>query len=445
MKYIGFLLPVIVLIIGVIFFLKRRKQSHRSENSAGENTDINTDIDTDIHMEPEEPPAEEKPPAIPVEMLPAEAIPDKSKLVEITDPMLLARIDQLIPGLLQAGAAAENVLQAGAAAVNSAVQAVPDSGEVLYRAIIPAGTQLAESQNMEGAVRGFYHGADGIGGHAELLPVESQTETSIAVNTAAAAMGVASIVVGQYYMTRLNKELGEISEGISQITDFQDNEYRSRVFSVISHVKTMADFQMEILENTELRLSKISQADSLEEECTKLLGQTNFTLAGFTRKTGLDYAEYEYEVGKAQSWHRYQKALLDVLYSISELKYALHLGTVSREQCEAIVSTYTKQAEDTQILLSQWHHENLQRFGIDTDESRRKRSGFDGMLYFLPGLLYDDLNFKSIRKSTAEMIEEQLTGHEEKDSQDTSDLFARDVQLIFQDGKLYYLPFLDTQ
>lgn len=160
------------------------------------------------------------------------------------------------------------------------------------------GARLADSKAMESAVRGIYHGADGIKSHADLVAVEAQKGTAV-VATSAAAMGVASMVVGQYYMNRINEELGEISDGISQITDFQDNDYRSRVFSLASHVKTIADFQSEILENSELRLSKISQLDSLEEECTKLLGQANLTLAGFTKKTGLDYDSYEKRIGKS--------------------------------------------------------------------------------------------------------------------------------------------------
>ena len=46
---------------------------------------------------------------------------------------------------------------------------------------------------------------------------------------------------------------------------YGSNEYRSRVFSLVAHVKKIADFQTEILENDELRLSKIAQLDSLEE------------------------------------------------------------------------------------------------------------------------------------------------------------------------------------
>ena len=180
-------------------------------------------------------------PVIQIGILPADAISDETKLVEITDSKVLAHINNLVPGLAQAGNAA-----------NNATQAVKANGEVLYRAIIPAGAKLTDSKAMEGA------------GHANLVAVEAQKGTAVA------AMGVASMIVGQYYMTQINAELGVISDGISQIQNFQDNEYRSRVFSLVAHVKKIADFQTEILENDELRLSKIAQLDSLEEECTTL-------------------------------------------------------------------------------------------------------------------------------------------------------------------------------
>ena len=61
-------------------------------------------------------------------MLPAEEIPDESRLVEITDSKVLARVNNLVPGLAQAGVAGTN-----------AVQAAKARNEVLYRAIIPAG------------------------------------------------------------------------------------------------------------------------------------------------------------------------------------------------------------------------------------------------------------------------------------------------------------------
>lgn len=366
---------------------------------------------------------------IQMEMLPAESIPDEGKLVEIKDSKILAYVNNLVPGFAQAGIAGNNTMQA-----------VKAGDEVLYRAIIPVGAKLTDSKAREGAVRGFYRGANGIQGHANLVAVEAQKETAVVANTAAAAMGVASMVVGQYYMTQINAELGKINDGISKIADFQDNEFRSRVFSLVVHVKKIADFQIEILENEEMRLSKIAQLDNLEEECTKLLGQTNLTLVGYTKKKDLDYEEYEKELKDAQNWYMYQEALLNVLHKISDLRYTLHLGAVSREQCRALLPTYTKQVFDTQEMLSGWHQDSVKRLSIDTENEKRKRDGFDGFIHLLPGLFNSDLKFRAIAKGTATMIAVQTSGHDGEIQQDNSDLYAEDVQLISKNGKIYYLP-----
>lgn len=366
---------------------------------------------------------------IQMEMLPSEFINDESQLVEITNSKVLDRVNNLVPGLVQAGNAA-----------NNATQAVQANSGVLYRAIIPAGAKLTNSNAMENAVRGIYHGTDGIKGHANLVAVETQKGTAVVANTAAAAMGVASMVVGQYYMTQINAELGLISESISRISDFQDNEYRSKVFSLIAHVKKISDFQVEILDNNELRLSKIAQLDSLEEECTQLLGQANLTLAGYTKNKEIDYKAYERELKEAQNWFLCQKSLLDIMYKISDLRYTLHLGAVSREQCMALLPIYRQQVVDTQARLTNWHQGNTKRLNIEIEETRRKRDGLDGVIHYIPGLIKNELNFREIDKTTANMIDEQIYGNSSSYKQEQSELYREDVQLISKGGKVYYLP-----
>lgn len=428
MEYVvvGICIVAVVAIATLLIYRRKRMNSLEGECKSDQDSGAIITQQT-IEFSQSDPKLDEL--VIQMEMLPVEAISDESKLVEITDSKVLARVNNLLPGLLQAGLSGSNAFQTAKA-----------GSEVLYRTIIPAGAKLTNSKAMEGAVRGFYRGADGIKGHANLVAVQAQNGTAVAANTAAAAMGVASMVVGQYYMTQINAELGEISDGISKISDFQDNEFRGRIFSLVAHVKKIADFQVEILENDDLRLSKITQLDNLEEECTQLLGQVNLTLAGFAKKNDLDYASYEKELKEAQSWYTYQKALLDVLYKISDLRYTLHFGAVSREQCAALLPTYTKQVEDTQALLTGWHQTSVNRLGIDTDEIKRKRVGFDGVIHFIPGLFNDDLKFKAIDKRTVEMITDQASIKSIVHSQDTSDLYADDVQLISKDGKIYYLP-----
>ena len=370
---------------------------------------------------------------IKIEMLPVEAIKDENSLIEITDNRVLARVNNLIPGLIQAGNTANNLILAAQATTN----------EVLYRAIIPAGTKLANSNTMNGAVRGFINGTKGIQEHANFVAVEvNNGAVPITTNSVVATMGIASIIVGQYYMAQINTELKIISNGISQIQNFQNNEYRSRVLSLVTHIKKIADFQTEILENDELRLSKILQLDSLEEECTQLLGQANLTLMDFTKKSELKYKEYENILGSVQEWFMYQKSLLDILCKISDLRYTLYLGVVSREQCIAILPIYSKYVSDTQKQLTTWHKGVANQLGIDIEKGHRKRSGINGTFHSIIGFIANDdsYNFKSMEKKTIDMIKEQELGHNKNYPIDTSELYNEDVQLIVKNGKIYYLP-----
>ena len=122
----------------------------------------------------------------------------------------------------------------------------------------------------------------------------------------------------------------------------------------------------------------------------------------------------------------YQKSLLDVLYKISDLRYTLHLGAVSREQCVALLPTYTKQVSDTQERLTAWHEGTTQRLEIEIHEIRRKRQGFDWAIHFIPGLFNDNFNFRSIEKKTAKMITAQASGHESLHVVDTSEIYAEE-------------------
>lgn len=376
---------------------------------------------------------------IKVEKLPIDSIKDENSLIELTDKGILTRINNLIPGLLQAGNTANNLMLAAQATKN----------EVLYRAIIPAGTKLASSNTMDSAVRGFINGANGkIQEHANFVAVEvNNGAIPVATNSIVAAMGVASIIVGQYYMTKINTELKMINNEISQIQSFLLNEYKSNLSYLIASIKEIIDFQTEILENDELRLNKISQLDHLKEICAKLLGQTNLTLFDFTKKEELDYDEYEKILGTVQNWFMYQKVLMNIMYKISDLKYILHFGACSRKQCNALFLIYAEQSDEIQTLLTNWHKNIAKRLSIDTEKCHRKRSGFNESFHGIIGFIKnsDNYNFKHIEKRTVNIIKSQMLGHNKDYLKSTSDLYNEDVQLISKNGKIYYLPNNETK
>lgn len=364
-----------------------------------------------------------------LETLPAEYIPDDSKLVAVTDRKVLARVAGLIPELAQVGSS-----------VQRTAKTIQKSGEVLYKAVIPKGAKLAKSKSMNGAVRGFYHGKKGIAGHANWVEQQATTGTEVASGAISSAMNIASMIVGQYYMTQINSELEVIRDEIGAISSFQNDEFKGRVESLIDHIKEIANFQDEIINNIELRYSKILQLDVLTSKCSELLAHANSALDGLADDNDLNFEKYEKELKVAQRWYVYQKILMEVLRRIAELRYTLWLGNVSRDQCNAMLDTYAGKVKKTQDRLISWHEKTLERLKIDTAETRRKRDGLDGVVHFLPGLFNDRYNFKDISGETAEMIRMQLKGHADLHVQPTSELYSEDVQLIIKNGEVYYLP-----
>lgn len=99
MEYIGIgIIIVVVITVGIILYTKFKKREDIPSNVIGI---INTpsakgkDALFETHQ------ADEL--VIQMEMLPAEAIEDESKLVEIADSKVLAHVNNLVQGLVQAG------------------------------------------------------------------------------------------------------------------------------------------------------------------------------------------------------------------------------------------------------------------------------------------------------------------------------------------------------
>ena len=213
MEYVIILTGIVLLVIGIFFFKSNKKDNEQNTSLQVKESNIMTES-TSNEL------------AIKFDMLPAETNIDENKLVEIKDKKVIARVVDAVPELAQSGV--------------SIRQAIKESSKILYGAKIPIGANLVDSKDMAGAVRGFYRGTDGIRGHANLVQVDNSANAL--ANATSSAMNVASMVVGQYYMSQINEQLEGITNQISQITDFQDNEFMSKVFALASQVKIMSEW-----------------------------------------------------------------------------------------------------------------------------------------------------------------------------------------------------------
>ncbi len=260
------------------------------------------------------------------------------------------------------------------------------------------------------------------------------------MNVANAAMGVAAMVVGQYYMTQINDQLIEINQEIGKISAFQDDEYLGKLLSIIAEIQTISQFKLEIIDNENQRNRELDRLQKLEHECVQLLGQANSKLKRFENQTSLDYSDYEKQVAEAEKWYQYQQVLLKLLLRIEELTYSLHLGEMSKEYCYSLFLPYSQQSADALSSLRSWHLKNSETYKIDLESSRRRRDGVGGILMNIPALFIDDLHYKNISGSTVSMITNQSAGENIIAPEDGPDLFKEDVHLIAKGGKMFYLP-----
>lgn len=415
------ILLFLIILIGVLYsvlFLKNKQKTNIILNVRNRSEYDSPKIDTikdDIYN-------------IEVEVLPQTYEFEENKLLEVTDKQVLSRISMMIPGLIGSGNAAANL--------SSVLQ---HSGETLYRAVLPSGAKLANSSSMSGASRGIYHGANGISGHANFVPVDSSKSTTVLTNSVAGLMSIASVVVGQYYMSQINDQLDGIQSNLDKLLTLEQNKYRSKIVSLITQVKVLTDFKMESIENKELRKSAIDKLSYLENDCTKILAQANIELEELIKIESLNYDHYEKQVLEIQKWYDYQKLLLKTLSTISELQYTLNLGNQSRERSEALYEIFADKTKIVNDNLRNWHNKEIDRLNIDISRGRRERDGIDKVFLYIPGMINQDLNYVEIPTEISELIQNQkLEEHDEHI--DNSDYYNQDVQLISRNGKLYYLP-----
>lgn len=412
MKLTIILITMVVFAIVIFYVFKSRKKTN-DKNTVLQSFELPTSINSTNNKL-----------AVKFDMLPIETAIDENKLVEIKDKKVIARIVDAVPEMAQAGVSVGN--------------AVKNNAQVLYQAIIPNGAKLVDSKDMAGAMRGFYRGADGIKGHANLVQVDNSA--NVLANATSSAMNVASMVVGQYYMSQINGQLEDITQKISQITDFQDNEFMSKVFALVTQIKIMSEFQTEIIDNHELRNSEIIKLDNLEHECAELLGQANKTVADFSSKKSETYEEYQNACIELQKWVLYQKTLLEVLYKIAELKFAMRLGTLSVQQCSSLLNTYMSQTEQANTKLSSWHKKELKAYDIHLNSSNRKRDGIDGIIHKIPAMFNEAFGYRPISENIVTIIESQMSPSEEPRIIANDKLYEKEVRMIVKGGKVYYLP-----
>ena len=253
---------------------------------------------------------EDKQLSVVLESLPAVYNVDKSRLIEIKDSSVLARIDALIPSAGAAGVSIGNI--AG------------QSRETLYKVVLKNGGKLVDSKTMEGAKRAMVMGKNGIAENANLLAVEPDKAGMIA-NAGACVFSVASMVVGQYYMQQIDSKLSVIAENIDKIIENLEIQYKSRVSSLIQSVYDVSKFQISSIDKEELRNRELDNIQDLRKECQTLLSEAELEIESVLGSDSATYDQYAKKINDLEKWSKYQELLIQLLYQINKLDFTLYV------------------------------------------------------------------------------------------------------------------------
>lgn len=360
--------------------------------------------------------------AITFNRLPDHYYSDSEKMTAITDQRIITRITDAIPQLAQAGLQAKVAARYG--------------GKALYEAILPAGGDLKPHLK---AGKDMFYGAGKTAAGKSIMPDFHKAGTlNSATQVTAAAMNIASVVVGQYYMSQIDGELKAIKGTMQKLADFQMDEYRSTIQALLNQVNKITGHQAEVLMNDELRSRTLTTLDKCERECDRLLGQAQQALLRLSQTKPADYSQYEEKSKEAYEWYAYQQILLDLQYQICTLAYTLMFGTVPQDFCFATYSTEMKNTQMVCSALCDWHEKQITSHGIDMDELTRKRKGVDALLHAIPSLIDHKQELRPIAKETAYIVQMQMSPPEDKLAAFES-RFMKDVRILYDGDNLYYL------
>ena len=407
---------VILLLILLIFFVYKKEKKKKKKSDICYSNEIITPTNYEVSTINEEFLA-----LMPkIESFPTDINLDEKPIHEILDQNVVAKLDSLVPQIVQN--------------FNNPLKNLVKEGNI-YQVIIPNGAKLYDSKELQRAFRGGYKINNKLAGQANLIPVDVNTIS----NTVAEVMNISSMVVGQYYMAQIDTKMAEMQEGIDKIYDFQQTEFKSRIMALIGKVGNISKFNIEIIENDELRKRSLDDLNRYRDDAVELLQQVNLTIENIVSKGhNSEFNKYQESIDDLDRLIRFQQYLLSILEEIGRLIYLLNKGTVSSDHCYSLYNIYIEQSTDARNLLNQWHNETIKLFEIDLDNKRYAKQGLEAFAFGLPAMVFNDLRYNEVPEHIISQINTQLDNSLEIKNT-TEDLLEKETKIISKDGKYYYL------
>lgn len=132
------------------------------------------------------------------EILPEDVSVEQDKVHEISDKIVINRLNKLVSQLVN------GYKQFADKKVIEHIKQIENKN--VFQVIFPEGAKLYKSKDLPGAFRAGYSVNGRLAGQANLVPIKND-DAKMMADTTATVMNVASMVVGQYYMSEINDKM----------------------------------------------------------------------------------------------------------------------------------------------------------------------------------------------------------------------------------------------
>lgn len=328
------------------------------------------------------------------------AFPSFQQKCEIADSMILSKVDNLVA---TTGKVVANTVQN------------QQSLKGLYKVTIRSGGELMKtSKGMIGTI--VKNGK--IVEQATLAEVG--TNAISAINPAAAAFEVASMVTAQHYMAEIEKELRSINTKLDNLVNFQKNEGVANLKALSQEIENLSKYSSENILDESTRNIKRQSIENHRVQVNKEFQKANdFLNQNVAYLNSEDMKIRGAHIEEFDFWTQVQKFSLCLLEELAKLEFQYGPKTAnSRKQAFSI---YEKNVDKAQGVISKITAYSEYRQGISAFFYRGKEKRINEKVN-LPIQKFQKIKYLKY-DSEALLISEN-----------------KDVELILEDGKIYYLP-----
>lgn len=387
--YIILLLLVCLIIIGILcYLLLNKNQSKKTVVKGKENNSIVIKEEARSYF-----------PAIQIiennDIIPS----NKSLIKNEAVKSVLSKIDNIVPKASNIECSSKNAIE------------LAKKGKVLFSASVEDTNKMLSAGNNKfyGTQISKVPGQNKIlfSGQTQFTKETDLTKNLTKQQLTNVGMNVASMVVGQYYISEINDKLEDIKNSINNISEFQDSEYLSKLLHTCSKINEITENQNDILSNDEVRKNAYSDIKDIETKCAELLGQANIQIGKDITDNELNAKNYFKKVKEIEIWYKRQQVTQELLLKIGDLRFTLANGSEKSTLSHKQFNNYLDTTNRINKQLKLWHNNYINKLGIDVDKHRKKGSLFKVREKTI-GLIKEDWNYNKVEDSTIKQISSQI-------------------------------------